>query len=232
MAVCRSDWIWPSATSANAMVRSCSSSSLPTDPSPIDERRVPRGSLPTMIKLLSSDYAEENEWPVNGSGHRYRRAVRRARGPAAAGTPADASDRRAPNSASRCGRRGSGRPIDGTPRRGAGVRSRRAAVAGRRAARGLARLRDPPALQRLSRPPPRQPRLASGDAGLGASRLALTTLAAAASCPPGILRANDARAAARLSSLIGLDGVVAFGGRDVLADQASRSRRSICGRAR
>src|SRR6202163_4892464 len=67
MAVCRSDLIWPSATSAKAIVRSCSSSTLTTDHVPNGGQRRP---FAAMIKIITATLIEENERPVNG---RFRR---------------------------------------------------------------------------------------------------------------------------------------------------------------
>src|SRR5258708_17165430 len=96
MAGCRSDLIWASATSAKAIVRSCSSSTLTTDHVPNSGRR--RALPAAMTKIIAVKLMEENERAVNGFPPGVRRRsvlleLRFGRERAATGTPEDASDR-------------------------------------------------------------------------------------------------------------------------------------------
>src|SRR5437879_1685094 len=65
MAVCRSDLIWPSASSAKAIVRSCSSSTLITDHAPNNGR--PARFPAAINKIIAAKLMEEDERPVNGA---------------------------------------------------------------------------------------------------------------------------------------------------------------------
>src|SRR5258708_36638392 len=99
MAGCRSDLIWASATSAKAIVRSCSSSTLTTDHVPNSGRR--RALPAAMTKIIAVKLMEENDRPVNGfpPGVRRRSVLLElsfGRERSATGTPEYASGRQVP----------------------------------------------------------------------------------------------------------------------------------------